>query len=348
MSQSFRLGLFIVAMLSILFAGVFLVGRQETRFERSYRLRAEFNNVAGLDEGADVRVGGIREGTVRKIELPKRPDGNVTVLMDLSKNTSGILKKDSVVSIRSEGLLGDKYVEISFGSEDAQPVRNGDTLESRPPFDVSDLFEKASGVLDHAKTATESLDQIAAKVNQGKGTVGKLVNDKTLYQQATAGATSLHEDAEALQHNFLLRGFFKKQGYGDPSELKKYEITQLPEEPPAKTFVFDPSKLFDKPDSAKLKDEKSLNEVGQYLQTHSFGLAVIVASTGMTGDSEKDSVLSEARSYLVRKYLVDHFRMDDTHLKTIGLGKRPQDSAQGTLEIVFYAAPAKDAGAGGH
>ncbi len=87
MSKEVRLGLFIVVTLAILFAGVFLIGNTETLFKSTYRVKAEFQNVAGLNDGADVRVGGIHEGTVRKIDLPKRPDGKVTVVMDLQSAT---------------------------------------------------------------------------------------------------------------------------------------------------------------------------------------------------------------------------------------------------------------------
>src|SRR5580700_4750853 len=156
MSRSFRLGLFLLATLAILATGVFLVGRQESKFGSNYRVRSEFANVAGLSEGADVRVGGIRKGTVRSIELPKTPDGQVAIVMDLDKSTQAIVKQDSVAWIQSEGLLGDKYVEVSFGSVDAERLKGGETIESQPPFDISDLYQKANQILDTSQGALES------------------------------------------------------------------------------------------------------------------------------------------------------------------------------------------------
>jgi phospholipid/cholesterol/gamma-HCH transport system substrate-binding protein len=330
--------------LAILAACVFLVGRQESKFGSNYRVRSEFANVAGLSEGADVRVGGIRKGTVRSIQLPKTPDGKVVVTMDLAKETQAIVKQDSVASIQSEGLLGDKYVEISFGSVDAEKLKGGGTIESEPPFDISDLFQKANQILDTSQGALESIqgatdniNLITAKINTGKGTVGKLINDSTLYKQAAAGVTSLHEDADALQHNFLLRGFFKDRGYANPTEIEEHQVPQLPKEQPVKRFPYDPKTLFDKPDSAKLKNEKSLSAAGQFLQSQKFGLAVIAVSAGNKGDSEKARVLSEARSFVVRKYLVDNFPLDDTRVKTLGLGKTADSSADGSIEILVYA-----------
>src|ERR1700720_4213655 len=103
-------------------------------FTPTYRVKAEFQNVAGLNDGADVRVGGIHTGTVNRIDLPQRPDGKVTVVMNLKKATRDIVKKDSIASIHSEGLLGDEYVEISFGTEQAERLNDGDTIQSEPPF----------------------------------------------------------------------------------------------------------------------------------------------------------------------------------------------------------------------
>src|ERR1043166_6781311 len=123
MSKEVRLGLFVVVTLAILVFGVFLIGNRESLFKSTFRIKAEFQNVSGLSEGADVRVGGIHEGTVRKIDLPKQPDGKVTVVIDLQGETRDIVKKDSLAAIKSEGLLGDKYIEVSFGSGEAERLR---------------------------------------------------------------------------------------------------------------------------------------------------------------------------------------------------------------------------------
>jgi len=348
MSRSFRLGLFLLTTLAILSVCVFLVGRQAFKFGSNYRVRSEFDNVAGLNEGADVRVGGIRKGTVQSIQLPKRPDGKVNVTMDLANETQSIVKQDSVASIQSAGLLGDKYVDISFGSMEAEKLKGGEKIESEPPLDVADLYHKANqlldtsqGALENILGATDNINMITGKINTGHGTIGKLINDSTLYQQAAAGVSSMHEDADAMKHNFLLRGFFKNRGYTNPSEITEHAVSELPTGQPVKRFQCDSRKLFDKSDSTKLKNQKTLNDAGQYLQSQKFGYAVIAVSTGRTGDTDKQRVLSEARGFVVRKYLVDTFSLDDTRLKTLALGKSATASEDGSVEILIYAnAPA--------
>jgi phospholipid/cholesterol/gamma-HCH transport system substrate-binding protein len=350
MSQTFRLGLFIVTTLAVLVTGVFMIGSRESLFQATYRVKAEFQNVAGLADGADVRVGGVHQGTVKQIRLPNAPDGKVTVTIDLEKATRAVLKKDSVASIKSEGLIGDKYVAISFGSRGAGQLNDGDTIASEAPLEISNLVKKTDQLLDSAKSAVTDLDStasnlksISTKVDEGKGTVGALINDKTIYQKATAGATALDEDMEALKHNFLLRGFFKNRGYEDVSDLTKNAISHLPAGEPVKTFEYEGREIFDKPDQAKLKNQKALKEAGDYLQANRFGMAVVVVSAGMKGETEKDKVLSEGRSVAIRGYLAQNFRLDDTRIRTIGLGKTNGTGDDGKVEILVYSSQTTEA-----
>jgi phospholipid/cholesterol/gamma-HCH transport system substrate-binding protein len=362
MSRAARLGAFIVTTMAILVAGVFIIGSKQYLFSSTYQLKAQFDNVAGLDAGGDVRVGGVHSGTVRSIMLPHRPGEKVSVLMDLGKSTHEVIKQDSVASIETEGLLGNQYLAISFGSAGTADVRDGDVIASQPPLEMSALFKKTSDILDssqqaiqNATRAAANLQSISGKIDGGQGTVGALVNDKKLYNnlehttssmqdtmvQAQAGVTDFHDNMEALKHNFFLRGYFKNRGYQDSAELAKYEIERLPQGTPAKEFTFPAKQLFDKQDSAKLKNQKSLNAGGEFLANNQFGVAVIVASAGMEGDTQKELVLTEARAMVVREYLVENFGFDDSQLKTLGMGKQTNsnsDAGWGTVQIFIYPA----------
>src|SRR5271154_2159663 len=148
MTREFRLGAFLILTLGCFAIAVFLVGDRSAMFHSSYRLNTQFANVGGLEEGSAVRVGGIRKGMVTHLILPKQPDGKVTVEMDLEKSTHEVLKKDSIAAIQTDGLLGDKYVEVTFGSEDAGNLKNGDTIASQPPIEISGLIAKTDKILD--------------------------------------------------------------------------------------------------------------------------------------------------------------------------------------------------------
>jgi len=301
MFTAFRVGLLIFVALVILSIGVFLIGNQSLMFSRTYILKSNFQNVQGLNNGAEIRIGGIHEGTVKEIQLPAQPGGQMTVVMNLRNPTRGVIKKDSVASIKTEGILGDKYVEISFGSSKSEPVNDGETIQSEKPTDVS---EQARAVTDEAKAA----------------------------------AGKFRDDMEALQHNFLLRGYFERRGYHDAAELKRNAIARLPQERPAKEFDYNSREMFDKTNNAKLKNKKKLDEAGKYLEDNEFR-SVVIVSFETTGDTQEARTLTEARSKVVRDYLVQNFKLDDRRIKTIGLGKKPDTQDESKVSILIYAGP---------
>lgn len=360
MSRAARLGAFVILTLAVLAVGIFIIGDRQFLFTNTYRLKAQFSTVVGLDSGAEVRVGGVHGGSVRGIQLPKTPTDKIVVLMDLERSTHDIIKKDSVAAILTEGLLGNEYISISFGSAQGADVRDGDTIASQPPMVMADLIKKTDRILDTSQealgnitVASANLSSISAKINHGQGTLGLLINDKKMYDRldqssagihetvthAQAGIADFQENMEALKQNFLLRGYFKKRGYEDSADLTKDQITGLPDAPPLRTFTYEPKKLFEKIDTAKLKNERSLGAAGQFLAANEFGIAVVVVHTGTTGDAQKNLVLTQARAAVVRSYLVGNFGFDDTQLKTLGMGKNLDagaDAGWGAVEIIVY------------
>jgi outer membrane protein OmpA-like peptidoglycan-associated protein len=88
-----------------------------------------------------------------------------------------------------------------------------------------------------------------------------------------------------------------------------------------KVYTLKAEQIFDKPDSVKLKNQKLLNEAGQFIEGQNPVQVVIEASAGPKGDSDKDRELSDNRAYIVRGYLLDHFKLEDARLKILGLGK---------------------------
>ena len=362
MSRIARLGAFIVATLAVLAAGVFIIGSQENLFRSTYQLKTQFDNVAGLAVGADVQVGGVHSGNVHSIKLPHKPGDKVVVVMDLDRSTKEIIKRDSVASIETEGVLGDQFVAISFGSAGQSDVEDGETIQSVPPLELGALLTKANAILDSSQqaivnttAATAHLNSVSAKIDSGQGTVGALVNDKQLYinleqttsalhdtmLQAQTGATDFQENMEAMKHNFFLSGYYKKRGYEDSSELAANKISGLPQSTPVKIFTYTAKQLFDGRASAKMTDQKTLKTAGEFLAQTQFGLAVVVVSTGMEGDTQKDLVLTQARAMVIREYLVENFGFDDSQLKTLGIGKQAGanlDADWGSIQILIYPA----------
>jgi phospholipid/cholesterol/gamma-HCH transport system substrate-binding protein len=360
MSRTVRLGAFILLTLLILAVGIFIIGSKQFLFASTYQLKTQFKDVAGLSEGADVLIGGVHSGTVQSINLPTKAGDPITVTLLLKAATRGIIKQDSLASIQTEGLLGNEYVAVSFGGADKPEVKNGDYIGSVPPLEMSALLDKANGILSQGQAAmvninqvSEHLKSVTAKVDNGDGTVGALVNDKALYNNlaetassaraaavsAKAGVSDFADNMEALKHNFLLKGYFKNRGYEDSNDLGKDEIVSAPQGRPAQEFTFQAKDLFDKQDSAKLKGQKNLKQAGDYLAGNDFGVAVIQVSTGKTGSSDADLTLAQGRALVLRDYIVQQFGFDDSKLKTIALGKQTDDNSKdgwGVVKILIY------------
>jgi outer membrane protein OmpA-like peptidoglycan-associated protein len=352
MSRTALLGLFVFGALVILLASVFMIGDRQLMFSRTYRLHSQFSAVSGLMPGGEVRVGGVRMGTVQDIRLPDTPTGKVVVTMALQSSTRSLIKKDSVAAIETEGLLGNKFVAVAFGSDQSPRVQDGDTIPSQPPVDLSDLIAKTNQIMDTAHAALKNVDQatgqmasITSKVDRGEGTIGALINDKSVYRQldstmtnARVGLTAFQEDMQALKRNWFFRGFFRNRGYMDSTELTKHEIKAIPAAAPAKKFLFAAKDLFDSPDAAKLKNKKKLAEVGTYLQNNRFGVAVVAAYSGPAGDKDENLVRTQAQAMVVRDYLADNFELDDSRLKTKGLGEAAsqEKGRERWIEVLVY------------
>lgn len=121
------------------------------------------------------------------------------------------------------------------------------------------------------------------------------------------------------------------------SELTQNSVSRLPARTPAKQFDYDANEIFDKPDTAKLKNKKALDQAGKYLEGNQFGVAVVASSEPKAG-SEKDHLLTEARAKVVRDYLTQNFKVDGAQVKTTVLKQTKANEGSSSLVILVYPA----------
>ncbi len=163
-------GLFVFAGL-LLFAGsIFFLGERGRYFSTQHPLKAFFTSVAGLHEGATVRMAGVPVGRVTRIRLPRPPEQKVLVELNVAGETIQNVRRDSVARIETVGFLGDKFIEISVGSPQDPPLSDGATLRVEEPADFVALVGQGQRVLGHA-------ERIAASLERGEGALPWLVND---------------------------------------------------------------------------------------------------------------------------------------------------------------------------
>ena len=223
-----RLGLFVTAGIILFFLAIFVIGKQKNLFDPVFAVKANFQNVSGLQVGNAVRFSGINVGTVDKISILN--DSTVQVTMLVKKDVQKFIKQDSEAGIGSEGIIGDKLVVLSRGGTSNKVVKEGQLIASTEPVETDAIMESLQMTADNAAIATEEIAEIMTKVNKGKGTLGKLINDDSMAKDLDATMTNLKtstkkldENMEAAKSNFLLRGYFKKKEKAKERQKKEAE-----------------------------------------------------------------------------------------------------------------------------
>src|SRR5262245_42059643 len=147
MSRHANMGVFLLAGVVLFTTGLFLIGSRQKLFSHRFEVYADFASVSGLVPGANVRVAGLDAGEVVDIGVPKQSSANYRVKMKLDREMRPLVRQDSIASIQTEGLVGNKYLEIDKGTDPAPDCGDGCTLKTKEPFDFSDLMEDARGLL---------------------------------------------------------------------------------------------------------------------------------------------------------------------------------------------------------
>ena len=178
-SNKLVLAIFIIAGSVLFLVAIFVIGSKQNMFTSTMKLQAVFETVSGLLEGSNVRFNGISVGTVDKIEIIS---GNkIRVEMVIVSSVKKFIKRDSKAKVVTEGLIGNKIIDITPGEEGALSVNDGYMLESLRPIEAEDILRSLKETGDNASLITKDVATIVSKVDQGEGTLGQLINNKTLY-----------------------------------------------------------------------------------------------------------------------------------------------------------------------
>lgn len=162
-------------------------------------VEALFPNVKGLKQGAPVWLAGVEVGNVKEIRFPRegQPKG-IQVIMEIDTAMRGMIKADSTASIRTQGLLGDQYIEIALGSPSASPLPANTPLQGILSVDIKELVSGSSEMLeeisrflknisgltaDQISKLIENLNTLITRLDKGGGTTGRLINDPSLYNE---------------------------------------------------------------------------------------------------------------------------------------------------------------------
>jgi len=179
--STIRLGIFILIGSILFLIAVFLLGNKQALFASTFEVRAYFSTIEGLRKGAPVRLSGIEVGNVNDLRIMKDSLARVEVTLRLVSDVKSFIKEDMRASIETEGLVGNKVIVLHVGSTASKQVESGGVIMADDPLNFGALVEEAKGTLEYTKDMARNLAEIVGKVNNGAGSIGKLVNSDDLY-----------------------------------------------------------------------------------------------------------------------------------------------------------------------
>jgi phospholipid/cholesterol/gamma-HCH transport system substrate-binding protein len=166
--RKLRVGMFVLIGLAAFLGMIYALGARARLFEPRFTVSAEFTEVGGLVGGATVRLAGVQIGRVSGVDLPSQPGGKVRVDMTIARRFGDRIRQDSVARIETQGLLGDRIIEITVGTAAAPPVQPNAVLASRDPFDINRVMSESAQVVKSISTLADSLRETAQTLNQSK------------------------------------------------------------------------------------------------------------------------------------------------------------------------------------
>lgn len=208
-----RVGIVITLGLAVIFFAILFAESIVRLFTPQATVYAEFSDVKGLRSGAPVWFSGVQIGSVKSLRFEKGE--KITAAMGIDKSALSYLKKDSVSSILTMGLLGDKYVEMSPGSREAPSLQPGDTISGSPRLEISEELKR---VIEDVQTSKGSIARLlrddtlyrdlsasvkdikvfAAMLKSSEGTISKVIKDPALYDRFVKASKSLDSFSEKL------------------------------------------------------------------------------------------------------------------------------------------------------
>jgi len=460
MNRNVAVGLFVLAGSALFITGLFLIGNRHEAFQKHLTLYTEFADLSGLAKGSKVQVDGMEAGRVEEIAIPNSPLSKFRVKFQISEKFQGLVRRGSIASITTTGLVGDTYLSVGPGNSNSPSAAPDSTLGSKEPIELADLVSQAKGTIADVDTTVKNAnglltsvggnlnatlvtargtltdaDDVIGGLKRGEGPAGMLLHDpevassmrrtitnteqitsslratadranalvndvssRNLPQKiddvlvsardaasnldstskavqttvaeltkpdergVTAGVNlretisnvgtatgNMAEDSEALKHNLLTRGFFRKRGYYTLSGISPavYRRDRLFSSASNQRSWLRTDQLFHQASNGT----EELSPAGKALIDHElakYGDAVvsdpIMVEGYSTGTNTVEKIeTSRARAILVRNYVLERFHLESMSIGAVALDDRAPKGAGRTtwdgVSIVLLSKP---------
>jgi len=227
---NFRVGLFVLIAVGIFSMILFFLSGEQSYFEKSYTLKTSFKNTAGLIKGAAVRLSGVRIGAVIDLGFAQDPVGDkvINVTMQINREGMSRLNPDAKATIKTEGLLGDKFIEILPGQEPPLTVLPDSlSIQSQTPIEFASIIGQSGDLITNVISISKSLDKIVKGIGEGEN----LENINKTIASVKASSEALQKNMEAIEkgngilHTMIYGPKDKSGGQIDENTLVKLNKT---------------------------------------------------------------------------------------------------------------------------
>lgn len=175
-TRNIKLGIFVLAGTLLLILALYLIGSKRELFSSTFKVSARFYNVNGLMRGNNVRFSGIDVGTVEKVNIVD--DSSVLVIMNIENKVKQYIKKNAIASIGTDGLMGNKIVNINSGSGPSEAAEEGTVLVTLRPIETDEALRTLNSTNDNLAIISEDLKKVTQKINNSKA-LWRLLSDTT-------------------------------------------------------------------------------------------------------------------------------------------------------------------------
>ena len=227
---NFRVGLFVLIAVGIFSMILFFLSGEQSYFEKSYTLKTSFKNTAGLIKGAAVRLSGVRIGAVIDLGFAQDPVGDkvINVTMQINRERMSRLNPDAKATIKTEGLLGDKFIEVLPGQEPPLAVLPDSlSIRSQTPIEFASIIGQSGDLITNVISISKSLDKIVKGIGEGEN----LENINKTIASVKASSEALQKNMEAIEkgngilHTMIYGPKDKSGGQVDENTLLKLNKT---------------------------------------------------------------------------------------------------------------------------
>ena len=207
--ENTKVGLLVLSGLVFLILTLYVIGKNRNLLGKTFTIKAVLNNVNGLVPGNNVRFKGIDVGTVKSITVEN--DSAIYVVMTIDKSMKAYIKQNAIASIGTDGLMGNKLININSSNAPALPVEENDVIQSRKPVETDEMLRTLNTTNENIERITNNLYEISVKLNNSQS-LWTFLSDSVMardfkmaivdFREAGSNTQKMTASANRIVHSF--------------------------------------------------------------------------------------------------------------------------------------------------